>query len=134
MRVLFDTNVILDLMLVRSHGDSADRLVAAVEREQLAGLLCATSVTTIDYLVARAIGRQGAHHAIRTLLRLFEIAAVTRAVLESALELPFPDYEDAVVHEAGRAAEAEGIVTRNIRDFKGADLAVFAPEELVAAL
>ena len=134
MRILFDTNVILDLMLGRAHGDVAGQLVAAVERERLAGLLCATSVTTVEYLLSRARGRREAKHAIRTLLRLFEIAAVTRAVLESALELPFADYEDAVLHEAARAAGAEGLVTRNGNDFRRAKLPIFSPEELAAAL
>lgn len=134
MRVLFDTNVILDLMLGRPHGEVAGSLVAAVERERVAGLLCATSVTTVDYLVARATGRDNAKLVVRTLLRIFEIAAVTRAVLESALEMPFPDYEDAVLHEAARGADAEGIVTRNTGDFRRAKLPIFSPEELVAAL
>jgi len=134
MRILFDTNVILDLMLGRSHGVIAGSLVGAVERERLAGLLCATSVTTVDYLMTRAKGRKDAKEATRTLLRLFEIAAVTRAVLESALEISFPDYEDAVVHESARSAEADGIVTRNPNDFRRAKLPIFTPEELVAAL
>ncbi|HEY7819884.1 MAG TPA: PIN domain-containing protein [Vicinamibacteria bacterium] len=134
MRILFDTNVILDLMLGRPHGDVAGRLVAAVERERLAGLLCATSVTTVEYLVSRTRGRREAKHAIRALLRLFEVAAVTRAVLESALELPFSDYEDAVLHEAAYAAGAEGLVTRNGNDFRRARLPIFSPEELSAAL
>lgn len=134
MRILFDTNVILDLMLGRSHGVIAGSLVAAVERERLAGLLCATSVTTVNYMMTRAKGRRDAKQAIRTLLRLFEIAAVTRAVLESALEIPFPDYEDAVLHESARSAKADGIVTRNPNDFGRTKLPIFTPDELVAAL
>lgn len=135
MRVLFDTNVVLDLLLDRApHAVVAARLFTAVERKQLAGLLCATSVTTLDYLIARAIGREKARGAIRTLLRMFEVAAVTRAVLEAALEIDLDDYEDAVLHEAGQGAEAEAIVTRNASDFHGATLPIFSPAELVAAL
>ena len=135
MRVLFDTNVVLDLLLDRTpHALVAARLVTAVERKELAGLLCATSVTTLDYLIARAIGREKARGAIRALLRMFEVAAVTRAILEAALEIDVDDYEDAVLHEAGQGAEAEAIVTRNASDFKGATLPIFSPAELVAAL
>lgn len=134
-RVLFDTNVVLDLLLDREpHSIAAARLVSAVEHGRLGGFLCATAVTTIDYLVSRELGRSGARRAIETLLRIFEVAGVTRAVLESALDLDFDDYEDAVAHEAARSVEADGIVTRNVRDFAGASLAVYSPEELVAAL
>ena len=135
MRILFDTNVILDLLLDRKpHAVAAGRLMSAVERDELAGLLCATSVTTLDYLIARAIGREQARQAIRNLLRVFDVAAVTRAVLEAALEIDLPDYEDAVIHEAARGSEADGIVTRNASDFKGSAIPIFSPEELVAAL
>jgi predicted nucleic acid-binding protein len=135
LRILFDTNVVLDLLLDRKpHAVAAARLLTAVEREELSGLLCATSVTTLDYLISRAVGREEARRAIRTMLRLFEVAAVTRAVLEAALDIELSDYEDAVIHEAGRGAEAEGIVTRNTSDFEGSRLPIFSPEELVAAL
>lgn len=108
--------------------------MTAVERKELAGLLCATSVTTLDHLIARAAGREQARIAIGTLLRLFEIAAVSRAVLEAALDIDFADFEDAVVHEAAAAVDAAGIVTRNREDFRRATLPVFSPVELVAAL
>jgi hypothetical protein len=58
--------------LGRPQGAVAGSLVAAVERGRLAGLLCATSVATVDYLVARATGRDNAKQVVRTLLRIFE--------------------------------------------------------------
>lgn len=135
MRILFDTNVVLDLLLDREpHSVAAARLVSGVERGELNGFLCATTVTTLDDLIARQLGRAGARRAIGKLFRIFEVAGVTRAVLESALELDFDDYEDAVVHEAARLADAQGIVTRNLEDFEGSGMPVYSPEELVAAL
>ena len=95
---------------------------------------CATSVTTLDYLITRTLGRAEILPIIRALLGLFDVAAVTRPVLESALDLEFADYEDAVIHEAARAVEADGIVTRNVPDFTGSRLAIYSPSELVAAL
>jgi hypothetical protein len=56
---------------------------------------------------------------------------VTRAVLTDALELDFPDYEDAVLHEAARHAGAEAIVTRDPKGFPKPRLKVYAPEELL---
>lgn len=135
MRILFDTNVVLDLLLDREpHATAAARLVSRVERGDVAGTLCATAVTTIHYLVFRELGRAEARRALKTLLRFFGVASVTRAVLESALEGSFDDYEDAVVHEAARAVDADAIVTRNVRDFRSSQIPVYTPDELVAAL
>ncbi|CAN5343135.1 hypothetical protein BH24ACT19_BH24ACT19_09380 [soil metagenome] len=71
---------------------------------------------------------------MRDLLRLFEVAPVNRAVLESALALGFDNFENAVLHEAGRFAGARAITTRDPSCFSAATLPVYDPEALVAAL
>lgn len=135
MIVLFDTNVILDLLLLRQpFAPAATRLVASVEQGRLSGMLAATSVTTIDYLLAKGLGPARARQETAKLLRLFRIAAVSGLVLEAALGMPFEDFEDAVIHEAARLAGAEGIVTRNAADFRHASLRIYAPDSLVAML
>ena len=135
MNILFDTNVVLDLLLDREpFAGPAVFLFEQVERAELTGVLCATTLTTVHYLVARALGRGRAAEAVQKLLLLFEMAAVTRAVLESALHADMDDFEDAVLHQAACLAGCEGIVTRNGRDFKKAKISVFNPEELISTL
>lgn len=135
MRVLFDTNVILDVLLARRpHVVSATALFDGVAAKSIDGLLGATTVTTIHYLATRAVGARSARNHVRTLLGLFEVAPVTRAVLTDALDLEFADYEDAVLHEAARHAGAAAIVTRDRKGFGRARLTVYAPDELVRFL
>ena len=135
MRVLFDTNVILDVMLDRAPFAAASAgIMSRAEAGELIGCVCATTVTTIHYLAMRATGAERALGEVRKILSLFEIAPVNRAVLETALDLGFADYEDAVLHEAARQIGAQGIVTRNPRHFKKASVPVYAPEELSQAL
>ena len=135
IRILFDTNVLLDVLLEREpHVQDAAQLLAAVETGRLAGILSATTTTTIYYLVERARDREQALRGLRRLLTLFEVAPVTRAVLEDALHLGFADYEDGVQHEAARHASAEGIVTRNAQDFAQASLPIYTPMELLLVL
>src|SRR6185436_2550622 len=112
---------------------SAEALSRA-EAGDLTGCICATTVTTIHYLATRALGAERSLAEVRKLFSLFEIAPVNRAVLETALDLGFADYEDAVIHEAARQVSAQGIVTRNPRHFKKAALPVYTPEELARAL
>lgn len=131
MRVLFDTNVILDVLLDREpHIKASTRILYRVENGDVSGWLCATTVTTIFYFVARAAGRDTALTEIQKLFSLFEIATVNRPVLEGALAAGFSDYEDAVLHQAARQVDAKAIVTRNSRHFKNAVLPVYTPEEL----
>lgn len=135
MRVLFDTNVVLDVLLAREpHAAAATALLDCVARKELTGLLGGTSITTLFYLAAKAVGAAAARRHISTLLDLFEIAAVTRPVLAGALTLSFKDYEDAVLHEAAKAAGADGIVTRDPVGFSAAKLTIYAPDELLRLL
>lgn len=132
MRVLFDTNVVLDLLLDRRpHSLTAAQLVTEVDRGRIEGLLGATTVTTVHYVAANAAGAARAREHIQKLLSVFDVAPVGRAVLSDALELRFRDYEDAVLHEAARHARAAGVVTRDRAAFARATLSIYAPDELL---
>lgn len=135
MKILFDTNVVLDVLLNRQpHAIAAAQLMVYVEQGRIHGLVAATSVTTIHYLATKAVGSAAAKGHIKALLLLFDVAAVDRAVLLDALSLSFSDYEDAVVHEAARHAGAIGIVTRDQAGFVKATLHTYAPDELFKML
>ena len=135
MRVLLDTNVVLDVLLQREpHVEASAAVLAVVESGIVTGLLGATTVTTIFYLVEKALGARRARKHVETLLSLCEIAPVGEDVLREALTLGLPDYEDAVLHVAARQAKAQGIVTRDQQGFKRAELPVYTPDELLATL
>jgi predicted nucleic acid-binding protein len=135
LRVLFDTNVILDLLLDRKpHSQAAGELLSAVEASQISGYVCATTVTTIHYLATKVVGARKARAEIRKLLSLLEVAPVNRAVLDGAVRSKVTDYEDAVICEAARQVSADAVVTRNVRDFKSSGIRVYSPVEMVKVL
>ena len=135
MRILFDTNVILDALLTREpHAAPAVALMDIVARKELDALLGATSITTIYYLAEKTIGGSAARQQLSDLLSVFAIAPVTGRVLSDAIALRFRDYEDAVIHEAARHAGATAIVTRNPKDFSAAKLTLYQPAELLRML
>jgi len=135
LKVLFDTNVVLDVLLNREpFRDVAALLVARVERKELIGVLGATTLTTIYYLVAKASGGESARSTVRDLVSLFEIAGVDRQILVKAVESPLKDFEDAVLAEAGRAAFVDAVVTRDPDGFEDSGVQVLSPQQLQATL
>jgi predicted nucleic acid-binding protein len=135
MRVLFDTNVVLDVLLDRKpFAGPAAELFSRVESGEMKGFLCATTITTIHYLATSVVGKSQARKEIRKLLRLFEVAPVNRIVLESALERRMNDFEDAVIYEAARQIDTQAVVTRDARGFKKSQIPVYTPIELVKML
>jgi len=132
VRIVFDTNVILDVVLRREpHLEEAAALLAYVHEGRIEGLLGATTVTTVFYFARRSHDAVHAHETVRDLLALFDTASVTGLVLQNALELDFTDYEDAVLCEAARQGQADGIVTRNAKDFARSQLPIYRPPELL---
>lgn len=135
MRVLFDTNILIDLYLLRKpYLENAQLLFDAVDEGLVTGLLGATTVTTVFYLVRKEIGSAAAQEKIGELLTRFGVAPVGRAVIEDALALGFADFEDAVLHEAARHARAAAVVTRNAKDFQPSALPIHTPAELLRLL
>jgi predicted nucleic acid-binding protein len=135
VKVLLDTNVVLDLMLDREPwAQAAAKLFSRVESGTLIGYLGATTVTTIYYLATKIVGAKTARQEIQRLLTLCAVAPVNRPVLETALALGFADFEDAVLHEAARQVDAEAIVTRDPTGFKNATLSILTPDECLGIL
>jgi predicted nucleic acid-binding protein len=135
VKILFDTDVTLDLLLDRKpHSESAALLFTKAEQKEVKGYLCATTITTIFYLAAKVKGAQKARTFIRKLLSFLEIAPVDRAVLEGALEGNIRDFEDGVVSEAAQKVKSVAIITRNIRDYKNSTVAAYTPDEFLRIL
>lgn len=133
MRVLVNTNVVLDVLEGRpAFVNDATLIFDRVERGVITGLLCATTITTIAYLAGKALGKQAANKQIRQLLALFEVAPVTRAVLDAALASKTADFEDAVLAEAALVAGAQAIITRNLRDFAHSPVRAHTPAQWLA--
>jgi predicted nucleic acid-binding protein len=135
VNVLFDTEVVLDVLLEREpHAGAASKLFALVDNGRVHGSICATTVTTIYYIAAKSFGTRKAREQVHALLGLFDIAAVDNGVLDAALDLDFTDYEDAVLHESARAVGAAAIVTRDRAGFARAAIPAIGPHELLAAI
>ena len=135
MKVLFDTNIILDVLLDRKpFSEHASYLMSQVERSEINGFLCATTVMTIHYLLSKYLYKEKSIESINSIMALFEIASVNRLVIENALVSKFPDFEDSVLHESARHAGAEYIITRNIKDFQKSKIPAFTPTEFLSML
>jgi predicted nucleic acid-binding protein len=135
VKVLFDTDVVLDFLLDREPFSSvAAGLFARVESGEIVGLLGATTLNAISWVATQAVGIGKARRHIRSLMRLFDVAAVDRRVLWKAQRAHFADFEDSVLHQAALGAGAHAIVTREPDGFRRSELPVLSPEELTLIL
>ena len=133
--ILFDTNVVLDVLLGREPFAKASAAAwAAVEIGTAKGMLAAHAVTTIHYLVQKEIGGAKAKRVVSELLKVFRIATVDTQVLQEALQYAISDFEDAVSAVAASSSGCDCIVTRNLKHFHGSPVRALSPEAVLPLL
>ena len=135
MRVLVDTNIILDDLLEREpFVRDAKALLQAIEDQQIQGYITATTLTDIFYIARKNKGIERARQHIFDLLALMQICTVNRSILETAILSNLPDFEDAVQIACALNENLDAIITRDTQDFAGADLQILSAGELLQRL
>jgi predicted nucleic acid-binding protein len=136
MRILVDTNIILDQFLEREpFVEDADALIVAIESERIIGYVTATTLTNIFYIARRQTRSiQLARQAVSETLRLMEICPVDSVILQQAFASNLTDFEDAVQLACAMAESLDAIITRNAGDFAGAILPILSVRELLDRL
>jgi predicted nucleic acid-binding protein len=135
MRVLFDSDVVLDLLLDRApFAADAAALFELHERGRIDGYVPGITIVNVFYVARKLKGMDAARLAVGELLKTFGVCPVDLNVLVDAHRLTFSDYEDAVQHACAEAGGLDTIVTRNLEDYKNAVLPVFSPDGLLKHL
>ncbi|MBI3800760.1 MAG: PIN domain-containing protein [Deltaproteobacteria bacterium] len=128
-RVLYDTNVLLDVTLRREPYLAASAAALdAVGQGQVEGYIAGHAVTTLFYVLRRELGTTKSRRILADFLSKMHVAPVTDAGIRQALSGPFKDFEDAVSHAAAQEAGVAVIVTRNVSDFTQSIIPAVLPE------
>jgi predicted nucleic acid-binding protein len=135
VKILIDTNVVLDLILERQpFVEDAILLFEQIEQGKLEGYIAATTITNIFYIIRKAEGREVAIAAVNRLLIGLQFCVVDRQTVETALKLGLKDFEDSIQLACAKLSQLDGIVTRDRKDFVGSDLPIYSPTELLTQL
>ena len=133
MRVLIDTNIVLDFLLQRElFFQDAERLFQAIDTGQVIGYVTATTLTDIFYISrkhTRSI--EQARQAVSETLIAMAICPIDRDVLESAFNSGLADFEDAVQIFSAVAQELDAILTRDAKGFLSSPVSVLSIQELL---
>ena len=133
MRVLIDTNVILDILQKREpfFTDSYRALRRALENDAEC-LISASAATDIFYVLRKSLGSaQQAKEQIDQLAQVVSFADVQGMDIHTALMRAMPDFEDAVVDAVAERSGASYILTRNIKDFTGSVVPAILPADFL---
>lgn len=136
MRVLIDTNVIVDALTSREPWNkSAEQIFLMAAQKSADMYISASTATDIYYLVRKYChDTEMAIQTMEKLYNLFGILDVTKEDCIQALTSPINDYEDAVVCEVARRSGMQYIVTRNTKDYVNSYVKAILPDEFIGLM
>jgi predicted nucleic acid-binding protein len=133
MTVLFDTNVLLDVLLDRTHAADGITLLDGARTGCIDGMVTPTVLTNTFYVGRSTADADVARAFVESALSFLDVASVAHAGAVRAVRR-YDDFEDGVIGEAAAEAGCDVICTRNTGDFGPARPEVLTPTELVQLL
>ena len=133
MKILIDTNIVIDALTSREPWNKSAEQIFIMAANNIVEMYITTSVATdIYYLIRKHLhNTEMAKQIMGKLYSLAGILEVKEEDLVDALASPVTDYEDAVVEQVARRSGVECIVTRNPKDYEAGSTKIFLPEDFI---
>ncbi len=133
MKIMCDTNVIIDVLLDREpFVEDSYKVLNLCEEHRLDGFVSASSITDIFYLVRKYThSTELAYKAIGKLLEIVRVCSVTNNDVLTAFQKKAKDFEDCLVATCAKSIRCDYIVTRNKKDFEEFNISILTPAELL---
>lgn len=127
-----DCDVIIDLLTAREpfFRDSA-LIFQQAQDNKIRIITSSLAIANIYYIIKKSKGDKETRAILTSLLTLITVAMVDEVCIQQAIGSEFKDFEDAIQYFVAKREGCDGIVTRNIKDYKMAKLKVITPRQLV---
>ncbi len=134
MKVLIDTNIVLDVILQRHpFFESAVLVLKLSEAGKIEAFISSNSITDIFYVLRKYFDKiDDRKKAVKHILNIVDIVSVTKTDILKSMELDYSDFEDALQTQCAKKIKSEYIVTRNEKDFKNKIVKVITPDKFVS--
>jgi predicted nucleic acid-binding protein len=135
MRVLLDTDVVIDFLMAREpFAQRARQIFELNAQRKIQCYIASITPLNVFYVGRKSHSLKDRLRIIRQLLLQVEVTEIGHEILLKAFDFGFSDYEDAVQYACAEAAGVEAIVTRNVDDYKNAKLAILTPNDFLQRL
>ena len=135
MRVLLDTNVVLDFLLDRApFAETAAALWRANEDGRIIIYVSVITPVNVFYIARKIKGAAVARQLVESLLTASRVCGPDRDMLLAALALPLRDFEDAVQVMSAQAEMLDALVTRDPADYQGIGYPVLSPTDCLTQI
>jgi predicted nucleic acid-binding protein len=133
MRVFLDSNVLMDLILLREPEVGPIEKIITLCGDGKIGVYCSSlSISHVFYSSRKIIPQQRLKSILKDLTDIIAVAAVDKSVIAGAFSSSIADFEDAIQHECALAIKnIDYIITSNRKDFKYSAIKTLSPSEFI---
>ena len=132
MKILIDTNIILDVLTKREPFYlNSSRVWTFVREEIIEGCISAISVNNLYYILSKLKGLKAAESFIDQILEDFGIIALTKDILKQARTISKKEFEDLIQYFSAILKGCECIVTRNKKNFTSIAIKLISTVDLL---
>ena len=133
MKLFFDTNILLDILIARSDPQvmmESAKAISSAKQLNLELCVSAIAIPTIAYVIKNLPPRDKKTRSA-LLLKGFHVLSSTDGHVDYALKSKFRDIEDAMQYACAKENDCELFITRDIKDFKESDIPVLSPNQFL---
>lgn len=128
--VFIDADILLDLLCKREpFYPSAAEVFTMGDKGTLKLVTTPLVFANVFYILRKSLGMEKAKELLRKLRIMVGIVEMDEKIVDLALNSSFSDFEDGIQYFTAREHGIQHLLTRNLRDYKGADLIIQTPEE-----
>lgn len=132
MKILIDSNVILDVLIRREKFfDHSRSVLLLCEIGLVEAVVSAMSIPNIIYIMRKELPRQDVEKVIRTITAIAKVSALTIEDIRRAAAGKFEDFEDGIQHSCAVRSKADYIVTRNLKDYSESQIPAISPHDFL---
>ena len=133
MRVLIDSNIVLDWLMNREpFCFEAKRVLQSCLMGEIKGYLSAHSITDMFYILRKEMDVAKRKQVLLLLCRYFHIVPEDSNTISEALEnAEWQDLEDGLQMQCAWNEKLDFIITRNIKDFSTSLVPAVLPKEFI---
>ena len=133
MKVFIDTNIFLDVLCKRDqYVDAALRIFDLAVDDRIELLISDLSIANIKYITRKELSTDKFYEVILAFRPVLTIVPLGEVVVDRALDLQAPDFEDALQYFSAVQPGADCLITRNIKDFGFAKMDVLDSSTFLA--
>jgi predicted nucleic acid-binding protein len=129
-KVFVDTDIILDLLAKREpHYQFSAQLFTLADQGQIKLYVSSLSFSNLNYVLSKKYSTDQARRKLLTFKALINVLSVSEKTVDLALNSDFKDFEDAMQYFTALEFKITTLLTRNIKDYKKANISILTAEQ-----